>query len=158
MIATPGNEAPDATGRIIVGVDGSPSSEEALRWALRYARLTGHPVDAVISWNWPAAYGMVLGPYDEDFPGEAAEILAKSVQNVVGADDAGRVSQLVIRGQPAEVLLDASDGADMLVVGCRGHGGFTGMLLGSVSQHVVAHATCPVMVLHQHSAEVEPTA
>lgn len=94
----------DASGRIVVGVDGSPSSEEALRWAVQYGRLTRHPVDAVISWNWPVTYGMAPGPYDEDFRGDAAEALDKSVQNVVAAEDAGLVSQLVLRGHPAQVL------------------------------------------------------
>jgi len=54
----------------------------------------------------------------------------------------------VVRAHPAQALLDAAAGADLLVVGCRGHGGFTGMLLGSTSQHVVAHAPCPVLVVH----------
>jgi nucleotide-binding universal stress UspA family protein len=154
---TSGSTARDASGRIVVGVDGSPSSEEALRWAVRYARLTGHPVDAVISWDWPMVYGIAPGNYEDDFGGDAAEALGKSVQNVVSAEDAGLVTQLVLRGHPAQVLMDTSAGADLLVVGCRGHGGFTGMLLGSVSQHVVAHATCPVVVLHEHGEHEDGT-
>jgi nucleotide-binding universal stress UspA family protein len=134
-------------GRIVVGVDGSPSSEVALGWAVRQARLSGSSVDAVISWEFPAYYGIAPGN-EIDFRGEAAQVLDKSVQNVIGAGDAGAVNQVVVRGHPARVLLDASDGAELLVVGSRGRGGFTGMLLGSVSQHVVAHSTCPVVVLH----------
>jgi nucleotide-binding universal stress UspA family protein len=146
----------DAGGRIVVGVDGSPSSEEALAWAARYAALTGLPVDAVITWQLPVAYG--AGPVDGsiDFRAEAAEVLDKSVQNVVAGDDAARVRRIVLRGHPAEALLHAARGAELLVVGSRGHGGFAGMLLGSVSQHVVAHATCPVVVLHDqggHAAD-----
>jgi nucleotide-binding universal stress UspA family protein len=146
--------ARDPRGRVVVGVDGSPSSDEALRWAVRHARLTGSPVDAVIAWDFPLAYGVAPGNDGEDFHADAADALDKSVQNVVGAEDAGRVSRLVLRGHPARVLLDASAGADLLVVGCRGHGGFTGMLLGSVSQHVVAHASCPVVVVHGHDQPV----
>ena len=147
------SSTPDPAGRIVVGVDGSPSADEALRWAVRYARGTGLPVDAVIVWDWPAAYGMAPGPYDDDFRGDAAGVLAKSVQNVVGPEDAGLVHQVVRRGHPAQVLLDAAADAGLLVVGCRGHGGFAGMLLGSVSQHVVAHAGCPVVVLHGEHAQ-----
>lgn len=155
MSETATEEARDATGRIVVGVDGSPSSEDALRWAVRQARLTDRPVDAVLAWDFPMAYGIAPGSYEEDFHADAVEVLDKSVQNVVGADDAGRVSRLVLRGNPARVLLDASDGAELLVVGCRGHGGFSGMLLGSVSQHVVTHAGCPVVVLHEHGADAD---
>jgi nucleotide-binding universal stress UspA family protein len=130
---------------IVVGVDGSPSSEEALRWALRQSSLTGQEVHAVNSWGYAADYGVAMG--DFDWEQEAEGVLEKSVQQVAG-DDAGRVHQHVIAGHPVRALLDAAKDADLLVVGCRGHGGFTGMLLGSVSQHVSAHATCPVLVVH----------
>ena len=153
MSETPTGAARDATGRIIVGVDGSASSEAALRWAVQQARLTGRPLDAVMAWDFPLAYGIAPGSYEDDFHGDAVEVLDKCLQNVVGPEDAGRVTPLVLRGNPARVLLDASDGADLLVVGCRGHGGFAGMLLGSVSQHVVTHANCPVVVLHDHGEQ-----
>jgi nucleotide-binding universal stress UspA family protein len=143
--------SPPGSGRIVVGVDGSPSSEKALAWAVEHAHRTGRPVDAVIAWEFPATYGIVPGS-EFDFRGQAADVLGKSVQNVVAADDAGRVRQRVLRGHPARALLDAAAGADVLVVGCRGHGGFAGMLLGSVSQHVVAHASCPVLVVHGHES------
>jgi nucleotide-binding universal stress UspA family protein len=140
--------APAGSDRVVVGVDGSPSSEQALAWAVQQAERIGRPVDAVIAWDFPVAYG--VAPGDEiDFHGQAAEVLEKSVQNVL-AGDADRVRQRVLRGHPARVLLHAADGAELLVVGCRGHGGFAGMLLGSVSQHVVAHAACPVVVIHAH--------
>jgi nucleotide-binding universal stress UspA family protein len=148
MSEIPVDAARDAAGRIVVGIDGSLPSEAALRWAVRQARLTGAHVDAVITWEWPLAYGVAPETFDEDFAGTAAEVLGTSVQNVVSAEDAGRVSRLVLRGHPAGALLDSSEGAALLVVGSRGHGGFSGMLLGSVSQHVVAHATCPVVVVH----------
>jgi nucleotide-binding universal stress UspA family protein len=136
---------------IVVGMDGSPSSEEALRWGLRQARLTGGPVDAVLAWDFPPFFGISPGS-EIDFHGEAVETLDTAVRDVVGADDANRIRQVVVRGHPASVLMEAAADADLLVVGARGHGGFAGMLLGSVSQHVVAHAPCPVVVVHEHGA------
>jgi nucleotide-binding universal stress UspA family protein len=151
---------PPSSGRVVVGVDGSPSSETALGWAIEHARATGRPVDAVSVWEFPATYGILPGP-EHDFHGQAAQVLDKSVRNTVGADDVVRVRQRVLRGHPARALLDAAEGADLLVVGCRGHGGFAGMLLGSVSQHVAAHAACPVVVVHAHgpsAPDESPTA
>ena len=140
---------------IVVGVDGSPSSEEALRWALRQSSLTRQEVHAVNSWGYVVDYGVAMG--DFDWEQDATGVLDKSVQQVAG-DDAERVHQHVIAGHPVRALLDAARDADLLVVGCRGHGGFSGMLLGSVSQHVAAHATCPVLVVHEHADGTPPDA
>jgi nucleotide-binding universal stress UspA family protein len=137
--------------RIVAGVDGSPSSMAALRWATGQAGLTGATVDAVIAWHYPVlaasgGYGLAvpeLGP--DDF----REIAEKTVAGAIGALSPARdvrVRPLVVEGDPARVLLDASAGADLLVVGTRGHGGLTEALLGSVSQHCVQHAACPVVV------------
>jgi len=137
-------------GRIIVGVDGSPSSEQALRWAAEQARRTGQEVHAVVAWEYPPSYGGApIG--DIDWAGDRREALQKAVANTLDGTDAQRVVQQVVHGHPARALLDAAEGADLLVVGCHGYGGFAGMLLGSVSQHVVAHAPCPVLVMHEHS-------
>ena len=137
------------SGHIVVGVDGSSHSEVALRWAVEQARLTGQPVDAVTSWSIPVDYSIggaaPLQPFD--WEGSAVSILAETVATVVDEADAGRVTQRVVLGHPAQVLLDAAADADLLVVGSRGRGGFTGMLLGSVSQHVIARAPCPVVVV-----------
>ena len=143
------NEQSSTPSRIVVGVDGSPSSEQALHWAAHQARLTGQELHAVTAWNFPVNYG--VAPFtDFDAEQNSREILQKAVENTLPEDDARRVVQDVVQGAPAPVLLDAATGADLLVVGCRGHGGFAGMLLGSVSQHVVTHAPCPVLVLHDH--------
>jgi nucleotide-binding universal stress UspA family protein len=151
-MSVPGTDSTSGSGgRIVVGVDGSASSEEALRWAVRQSRLTGQPVDAVIAWDYPVNYG-VAEVHEFDWQGDSAELLQKTVTNVLTEDDARLVRQRVVHGHAAKVLLDASADADLVVVGSRGHGGFTGMLLGSVSQHVVAHATCPVVVVHEHPA------
>lgn len=144
-------------GGIVVGVDGSPPGEQALRWAARQAGLTGQQVHAVIAWDVPVSYG-VAAVGDVDWRGDAAAVLQKVVANVVPEEDRERVEQHVLRGHPAKVLADAAADADLLVVGCRGHGGFAGMLVGSVSQHVVAHAACPVVVVHDGTSHAAATA
>jgi nucleotide-binding universal stress UspA family protein len=137
--------------RIVVGVDGSATSERALRWAVEQARSTGQALHAVVAWDFPTPYETPVLP-DVDWRGEAADALRKTLENTVGDPDAAGVVQHVSRGHTVRVLLDAAAGADLLVVGCRGHGGFTGMLLGSVSQHLIAHAPCPVVVVHEQGA------
>jgi len=147
----PGQE--HSTGsRIVVGADGSPSSTSALRWAIRQAGLTGAAVDAVIVWHYPAAaggYGWAPTGLEGsfDFRENAEKVLADAISTAVDPGSGVPVRAQVVEGTPAQVLLDACDGADLLVVGSRGHGGFTEALLGSVSQHCVHHARCPVVVL-----------
>jgi len=148
--------AQDHAPRIVVGVDGSPTADEALRWAIRQARLTGAAVDAVAAWEYPASMGgfglAPMGMYDNtDFARVAADSIADAIGRV--GDPAARgvtVRPRVAEGNAATVLLAAADGADLLVVGSRGHGGFTAALLGSVSQHCVHHAPCPVVVIRGH--------
>ena len=140
-----------AERRIVVGVDGSLSSREALRWAVRQAMLTGSVVDAVIAWHDPASYagyGWLIA--DTCKADDAAETLTEAVDSTIAAGSAVTVRQRVVEGTAARVLLDAARGADLLVVGSRGHGGFAGMLLGSVSQHCVVHAPCPVVIIRGH--------
>lgn len=136
--------------RIVVGVDGSPHSRQALLWALHQARLTGQSVDAVISWSIPVDWGVggVGAVLTVDWEGQAAAALADTIAALGNAPGADQVTRHVVMGHPAGVLLDAAADAGMLVVGSRGRGGFTGMLLGSVSQHVVPRAPCPVVVVH----------
>jgi nucleotide-binding universal stress UspA family protein len=137
--------------RIVVGFDGSPSSEQALRWAAEQARLTGQELHAVITWDFPVTYGALPIPDGVDRAEESRAILEKTVANALPEVEARQVVQHVVHGAPARALLDVTEGADLLVVGCRGHGGFAGLLLGSVSQHVVTHASCPVLVVHEHA-------
>jgi nucleotide-binding universal stress UspA family protein len=149
----------DYTGpRIVAGVDGSPSSLRALRWAVRQAGLTGAAVDAVITWHYPASeggYGWSPIGTGTAFDGrEAAEkVLADAVGGVSSPDSRIPVHGRVVEGNAAQELIDASDGADLLVVGSRGHGGFTEALLGSIGQHCVHHAHCPVVVIRGREQE-----
>jgi nucleotide-binding universal stress UspA family protein len=139
--------------RIVAGVDGSPSSLSALSWAVGQAGLTGASVDAVIAWHYPAAaasggYGLAVGSAGpDDFREIAEKIVADATSRIPGPAGDVRVRARVAEGNAARVLLDAADGAALLVVGSRGHGGFTEALLGSVSQHCVQHASCPVVVI-----------
>jgi nucleotide-binding universal stress UspA family protein len=136
----------------VAGVDGSPSSISALRWAIRQAAFTGAAVDAVIAWHYPAAaggYGWALTGLEAsfDFRENAEKVLADAISSAANPGSNVGVRARAVEGNPAQVLLDASDDADLLVVGSRGHGGFTEALLGSVSQHCVHHAHCPVVVI-----------
>jgi nucleotide-binding universal stress UspA family protein len=140
------------SGRIVVGVDGSPSSKAALAWAIEQAALTGASVEAVIAWHYPVAVGGIpfapLGATDFTDYGEfAAEVLSDSIAATVDPDGPVKVSSVVRAGNAAQVLLEAAEGAELLVVGSRGHGGFTEALLGSVSQACVHHARCPVVII-----------
>jgi nucleotide-binding universal stress UspA family protein len=137
-------------GRIVVGVDGSSASLDALRWALAQARLAGDAIDAVLAWRPPAAYGGYPVIAEEDWQANAEEVLDTALSEVPEAADA-RMVRHVVQGHPVDVLLERAAGADLLVVGSRGLGGFSGMLLGSVSQHVVAHAPCPVLVVRHET-------
>jgi nucleotide-binding universal stress UspA family protein len=134
--------------RIVVGIDGSQASRLALRWAVRQAELTGATVDAIHTWDMPAFYGVVPVTVNPDELEKAAEeVVASTVLDVVGAHPPVSVRSRVAQGNPAAVLIRAARDAELLVVGSRGHGGFVGALLGSVGQHCVHHAPCPVVVI-----------
>ena len=135
---------PTVKGRIVVGVDGSAASIEAVRWAVRYARLVGADVEAVTSWVYPASSGIALDTID--WQQNARDILDATLSQAL-PDGSDHVIRTIVEDHPAAALVDAARGAELLVVGSRGHGAFTGMLLGSVSQHVAAHAPCPVVVV-----------
>ena len=138
--------------QIVVGVDGSESSRAALRWAYDEAAHHDASLVAVSTWHPPALpmsppYGS-LPPegYETQPEKDAREMLERLTDELEPGTSRG-CGISISKGNPAKVLIDMSQGADLLVVGSRGHGGFAGMLLGSVSHHVVAHAACPVVVL-----------
>ncbi len=141
-----------ASPRIVVGVDGSPGSVRALRWALDEARTRSASVDAVFAWHYPAYYALVIGPVKR-FQTAAEAMVAKAAQ--LAADWAPGVPFRAVSVAQATVpaLLDASRGADLLVVGSQGHGSFHQALLGSVAHQSARHATCPVAVVRPRIAE-----
>jgi len=133
-------------GRVIVGVDGSEHARNASRWAVEYARLTGSELRLVAAWHWPAMWGVVPAPA-VDFEGDTRAVVVELVDELRKDHPDLRIAFDVVCGPPAQALLDAASDADLLVVGSRGHGSFTGMLIGSVSLHCVQHAPCPVVVV-----------
>jgi nucleotide-binding universal stress UspA family protein len=133
--------------RIVVGVDGSPSSLDALSWAARQAHLTESSLEIMMTWEWPSSYGWAA-PIPDDFDPE--EDVRRSLEAAVASvrtayPDLG-IDPRVVSGHPAPILVEASKGAELLVVGSRGHGEFVGMLLGSVSEYCATNAHCPVLV------------
>jgi nucleotide-binding universal stress UspA family protein len=137
-------------GRIVVGVDGSGASRDALRWAARQAQLTGASLEAVISWEMAATtYYPVPVPSGYDPASNAKTALNETLHSVLGEPDGLEIIPAVIQGPAGRTLLRAADGADLLVVGSRGHGPLVGMLLGSVSEQCMTQATCPVVVVHE---------
>jgi nucleotide-binding universal stress UspA family protein len=149
------DQASTTDARIVVGVDGSECSKTALAWALAQAHLTGARVEAVSTWQEPAMYGFTYASAPGTFEGESISALTEKVLREAVAEVAARggepveIVTRVVEGAPAYVLLQVAVGAQLLVVGSRGHGAFSGMLLGSVSQHCVQHARCPVVVIPQ---------
>jgi nucleotide-binding universal stress UspA family protein len=144
--------------RIVVGVDGSESSIGALRRGARIATALELPLEAVTAWHLPDVYGGYMGeafrPDIEDIALGAQAMLDDTVSAVFGPSTPPWFHGSVREGRTAQTLIDASEGAEMLIVGSRGHGGFVGLLLGSVSEACAEHASCPVLVFH----EPEPAA
>ena len=139
-------------GRIVVGVDGSGSSLEALAWAARQAHFTGSTLEVITTWEWPSSYGWAV-PVPDDFDPEedVRATLESSLAEVRAEYPDVRVDPRVVSGHPAPLLVEASEGADLLVVGSRGHGEFVGMLLGSCGEYCAAHAHCPVLIFRTAS-------
>lgn len=141
-------------GHIVVGIDGSDGSRAALGFAAAEAKLRGDTLRAVAAWHVPAPLyagsGFLPATSDEALRDAAREAAEQELRELLAG--AGVEADLVVReGNAAHVLIEASQGATMLVVGSRGHGGFAGLLLGSVSQQCAAHAACPVAIVHDHS-------
>ncbi|HEX5534667.1 MAG TPA: universal stress protein [Actinomycetales bacterium] len=158
---TPEGLAPDAP--VVVGVDGSPGAEEALRFAARYALDTASPLEVVTSWSmpagdsWAAQYWDSIAPEHESHPViEAAEqVAAQSRERVLTEHPELPVEMRVLQGGPAQVLAGLSSGARLVVVGARGRGGFASLLLGSVSRGVIHLAHCPVTVVRAGGTPAE---
>jgi nucleotide-binding universal stress UspA family protein len=134
--------------RIVVGIDGSPDSQIALEWAVRQAELTSSTLEVVTTWEWPNTYGAPFAlPAEYDPDADARRVLEEAVAPIHAAHPSVTIRASAVKGPPAPTLVDLSQGADLLVVGSRGHGEFAGMLIGSVSNHCVSHAHCSVVVV-----------
>ncbi|MEU1486553.1 universal stress protein [Streptomyces sp. NPDC005752] len=138
----------ETTPRVVVGVDGSVPSQEALRWAADHAQLTGAVVEAVCAWDTPSEIGWAGPATEAGFDLERARLrFAEGIRAVFGDVQPAEVREMLVQGDPSEVLVKASEGAELLVVGNRGRGGFARAMLGSVSQRCAQHARCPVVVV-----------
>lgn len=145
--------------KIVVGVDGSAASNAALRWALEEARLRGARLEAVHAFASPevSTTSQALHLIETDFAAyraAGAEIVDRALSDA-GAESV-EIERSVVEGPPAAALLDAAKEADLLVVGSRGHGGFAGLLLGSVSEQCAHHAPCPVVIVRSRRPEQSP--
>jgi len=144
--------------RIVVGIDGSRESRETLRWAVAEAKLRGAALRVVHTWSFPyIAAGPGLDPtLDAQVIDDArrnAEELVERELSELGDEAAGvDIERAVVEGAPAPTLIEAARGSDLLVVGSRGHGGFAGLLLGSVSQQCSHHAPCPIVIVRGRAA------
>ena len=150
------------SGVIVVGVDGSETSHQALRWAAEEARLRSSRLVAVFAWTFVAPQpigdpGMLAVPAG-DLPGqldaesEAARLtLDDALSGVLGSDPGIDLEPKLVERDPGEALVAESADADLVVVGSHGRSGFTAALLGSVSRYVVDHSKCPVVVVKQRS-------
>jgi nucleotide-binding universal stress UspA family protein len=139
-----------STGTIVAGVDGSDSSLEALAWAATQSQLTGSRLEVIMTWDWPTAYGWAVPlPADYSPAEDARKLLGEAVDGVRKTHPDVGIAPRLVEGHPAPALVEASRSADLLVVGSRGHGEFVGMLLGSVSEHCVTYAHCPVVVFRE---------
>lgn len=150
MTGTESRNDQSAQQRVVVGVDGSQQSVQALRWADRLAASTGSRLEAIIAWEYPMAtgWGTTMMPFNYDLVADMEKVLIDAVDAAFGADRPAGLILTVREGHPARVLIECSAEALMLVVGSRGHGGFAGLLLGSISANVAEHAHCPVLVVH----------
>lgn len=143
-----------STKPIIVGIDGADDSVRALRWAADHARTVGAPLHVLSAFEIPTQfgpYGMAGWENPTDLEKRARDVLSDTVRSTLGED--AQVTEHVVRNHPAHALVEMSEQAHLIVMGSRGRGGFAGLLLGSVSQYVVAHARCPVVVMPHNAPD-----
>ena len=139
-------DAAESGQRIIVGVDGSESSVDALRHAARLASALAVPLEAVVVWSFPPL--TTTGAMQTWSPEQEAHTTLDTAITSAFGDDPPPLGRRVIAGPTAPTLIRESSGAGMLVLGSRGHGGFVGLLLGSVSTACAQYAACPVLIVH----------
>jgi nucleotide-binding universal stress UspA family protein len=137
------------SGRIVVGVDGSEAADRALAFAAKEARMRGVDLEAVHAWSFPALSYTPYGPAPTYSDAEMEEAATATLDHALARVDLTGISVTprLVMGGSAPALLDAAEGADLLVVGSRGHGGFAGLLLGSTSMHCAHHPPCPLVIV-----------
>lgn len=138
--------------KIVVGVDGSEASVEALRQAQKLAVPLEAEIEALACWEYPNTYASYVAVGIGGFKEHAEELLENAVDQAFGPQRPGNVHTLLVEGLARTILIEASKDADLLVLGPRGHGGFAGLLLGSVTSACIAHAHCPVLVARRRTA------
>lgn len=139
--------------RIVVGIDGSETAAAALSWAISETRLRNAQLDVVLAWQMPYIGSFPYAAAFDPTPFEqvARQTVDSAMTEAEGAGLGHPPQSSLMNGGAAEAVLDAAKGADMVVIGSRGLGGFKGMLLGSVSQQIAHHATCPVVIVPSSS-------
>ena len=142
------------TYRVVVGVDGSPHAAAALRWALRQAERLSGEVVALFCWQMPF-YGMPGGFSREELDERAKALLRETVA-AAAPEPPVPLLTVIAEGDPTEALIEASTGANLLVLGTRGRSPFAGLMLGSVSQGCSAHANCPVVLVKTSDDAAQP--
>jgi len=133
-------------GRVVVGVDGSAASVDALRRGVRIAEALNGTLEAVTTWRFQTSG--VFEDVESAAEGDAQSILGEAAGSVFGGHPPVWFSSAARQGKADQVLIEQSRGAEMLIVGSRGHGGVAGVLLGSVSARCAERAHCPVLVIH----------
>lgn len=137
-----------ALAKILVAVDGSEASVEALRWARELAGPFNAQIEAVTCWEFPQLYDGYVTMRPDDFAESAAKVMEGAVRRVFGPETPRNLTTQVVQGNPKSTLTELSKGKDMLMVGRRGRSVVAGQLFGSVSAFCAAHAQCPVLVVH----------
>ncbi len=135
---------------IVVGIDGSTESIAALRWAIHEAVMRNVPIKALHCWSYPTSVGvpsMMLTDVELIRKSSVALVHDVITQATAGSATPVAIDPVITEGSASHALIDASKGAELVVVGARGHGGFLGLLIGSVANQVVHHAACPVVVV-----------
>lgn len=143
------NSTATPAGAVIVGYDASPSSLAAVRRAVSLGSQLGRDVRVVMAWHMPISYsGYPFGAWSPQE--DAQQMLRELATTLFPQGVPSTFTAVSVEGEPAKVLIKESVGAEMLLVGSRGHGGFAGLLLGSVSSACAEHATCPVLIMRTH--------
>ncbi|CAM5538356.1 hypothetical protein SALBM217S_05526 [Streptomyces griseoloalbus] len=141
------------SGLVVVGVDGSASSLAAVETAAREARLRGAGLRLVHAFVWPAMHAPLgpspLGPPEGGLQNMVDRLVAEAVERARAVAPEVEVGHVVVTGEPLTVLEAQSRAAELVVVGCRGMGGFVGLLVGSTAVHLAAHGRCPVLVVRE---------